>query len=74
MIKGKAHKQIAERPGSYPAAALVGPRQCGKATLAQEMGEPCFDLEQASECLRLDLEWDALMKGREWCMSHIHMK
>jgi predicted AAA+ superfamily ATPase len=38
--------------------ALVGPRQCGKTTLAHSIGGVYYDLEQQSERLRLDLEWD----------------
>lgn len=41
----------------YPAVALVGPRQCGKTTLAKSLGGRYFDLEQDSDRLRLDLEW-----------------
>jgi len=54
-----------ERLKDYPAVALVGPRQCGKTTLAQIMGGVYFDLEQETERLRLDLEWDALMAGKD---------
>jgi predicted AAA+ superfamily ATPase len=43
--------------------ALVGPRQCGKTTLAQSIGGAYFDLEQQSERLRLDLEWEGLVAG-----------
>lgn len=56
---------IRERLEAYPAVALVGPRQCGKTTLAQAMGGAYFDLEQESERLRLDLEWDAVVAGRD---------
>lgn len=45
--------------------ALVGPRQCGKTTLAQAMGGTYFDLEQESERLRLDLEWEGLVAGTD---------
>jgi predicted AAA+ superfamily ATPase len=38
--------------------ALVGPRQCGKTTLAQSLDGQYFDLEQDTERLRVDLEWD----------------
>jgi len=45
--------------------ALTGPRQCGKTTLAQAMGGTYFDLEQESERLRLDLEWEGLVAGTD---------
>ena len=37
---------------------MVGPRQCGKTTLAASLGGRYFDLEQEPDRLRLDLEWD----------------
>ena len=42
----------------HPAAALLGPRQVGKTTLARSLGGTYFDLELESERLRLDLEWE----------------
>lgn len=48
----------------FPAVTLVGPRQCGKTTLAREIGGEYFDLEQESERVRLDLEWTRLLAGR----------
>jgi len=50
---------------AYPAVALIGPRQCGKTTLAQTLGGTYFDLEQEPERLRLDLEWDGLVAGKD---------
>ena len=47
-----------------PAVTLVGPRQCGKTTLAREIGGEYFDLEQESDRVRLDLEWTRLVAGR----------
>ena len=48
---------VRKRLETYPAVALVGPRQCGKTTLAKALGGRYYDLEQDSERLRLDLEW-----------------
>ena len=42
---------------SYPAVALVGPRQCGKTTLARSLGGRYYDMEQVTDQLKLDLEW-----------------
>lgn len=47
-----------------PAVALIGPRQCGKTTLARGLGGRYFDLEQEQDRLRLDLEWPELEAGR----------
>lgn len=49
----------------YPAVALVGPRQCGKTTLAQSLGGQYFDLEDEADLLKLDLSWDRLIEGRD---------
>ena len=48
---------LIERLATYPAVALVGPRQCGKTTLARSLGGRYYDLEQETDRLRLDLEW-----------------
>lgn len=48
----------------FPAVALVGPRQCGKTTLARALGGRYVDLEDPAQRLRLDLEWDARVRGR----------
>ncbi len=65
MIRRRVQKQILERLTAYPAVALVGPRQCGKTTLALTIGGAYFDLEQPAERLRLDLAWDGLVAGKE---------
>lgn len=44
----------------YPAVTIVGPRQCGKTTLAKSLGGEYFDLEVDSERVRLDLDWPRL--------------
>jgi uncharacterized protein len=45
----------------FPAAGLVGPRQCGKTTLAKQIGGYYFDLELKGDQTRLDAEWDILV-------------
>ena len=57
--------QLRRRLARYPAVALVGPRQCGKTTLAQSLGGAYYDLEQESDRLRLDLEWARRTAGRQ---------
>ena len=54
---GNGPALLHSRLASYPAVALVGPRQCGKTTLARSLGGRYYDLEQAADRLRLDLEW-----------------
>jgi len=55
---------VRERLRSHPAVAVVGPRQCGKTTLARAL--PCryFDLEVEEDRVRLDVEWPALLAAR----------
>lgn len=65
MIKRSVQRQILKRLRAYPAVGLVGPRQSGKTTLAKSLGGAYFDLEQESERLRLDLEWEKLATGKE---------
>ena len=65
MLRRSTRQLIRERLRAYPAVALVGPRQCGKTTLAQGMAGAYFDLEQEPERLRLDLEWDGLAAGKK---------
>ena len=43
----------------------MGPRQCGKTTLAQSLGGRYFDLEDEADLLKLDLSWDGLMEQRD---------
>lgn len=51
---------VQERLLHHPAVILVGPRQCGKTTLARELDGVYFDLEQPADRVRLDLAWDEL--------------
>ena len=64
MIPRTVHRQLIERLKAYPAVALVGPRQCGKTTLARSMRGIYFDLESEEDSLRLDLEWEGLAAGK----------
>jgi predicted AAA+ superfamily ATPase len=65
MIPRQAGKLIEERLRQSPAVGLVGPRQCGKTTLARSFGGRYFDLEVEAERLRLDLQWASLIQGRD---------
>lgn len=63
MIGRHVDRILRTRLESYPAVALIGPRQSGKTTLAQSLGGRYFDIEQESDRLRVDLEWRALGDG-----------
>lgn len=58
MIPRRTRHLIEDRLAVYPAVALIGPRQCGKTTLARPLGGSNFDLEQEADHLLLDLELD----------------
>lgn len=63
MIPRLYVSRVKEKLRRYPAACLLGPRQCGKTTLAQGLGGAYFDLEAAGSETRLDAEWDSLMSS-----------
>ena len=65
MIPRIYRRQIRAKLRRSPAVALIGPRQCGKTTLAQELGGVYFDMETAGSEARLDAEWEALVAGRQ---------
>ncbi len=64
MIPRLLRRQIVERLAGFPAVAVLGPRQCGKTTLARSWRGAWFDLEAAGDATRLDVEWDTLVNGR----------
>lgn len=64
MIRRHVTGLLRERLRSFPSAVLVGPRQCGKTTLARSFGGDYFDLEQETDRLRLDVQWEALVRRR----------
>lgn len=64
MVRRHVAGLVRQRLRQYPAVALVGPRQAGKTTLARSLRGTYFDLEQATDRLRLDLQWDSAVKGR----------
>jgi uncharacterized protein len=65
MLPRRIRPQLLDRLKASPAVALVGPRQCGKTTLARSMRGGYFDLERAEDRLRLDLEWETLIAGKK---------
>src|SRR6266516_2186235 len=49
----------------FLAVVLLGPRQCGKTTLALSLGHTYYDLESEAERTRLDAEWPVIEKARQ---------
>jgi hypothetical protein len=64
MIRRALLRVVRRRLRAYPAVALVGPRQCGKTTLARGFRGRYFDLEQEPDRLRLDVEWEEIEGGK----------
>jgi uncharacterized protein len=66
MIIRQNRKRVDLKLKRAPAVVLVGPRQCGKTTLARDLPEIAyFDLERDSDRLRLDVEWTTLVAARQ---------
>lgn len=64
MIPRIYQRQVRAKLKRFPAVALIGPRQCGKTTLAQQLDGIYFDMETAGSEARLDAEWDTLVAGK----------
>lgn len=65
MIKRKVAALLKRRLQVSPAVTLLGPRQCGKTTLARSLGGVYFDLESPEQRNALDAQWPELMAGRK---------
>jgi predicted AAA+ superfamily ATPase len=65
MLPRLVERQLRAALRDQPAAALLGPRQVGKTTLARALGGTYFDLELEPERLRLDLEWERITHRRK---------
>jgi predicted AAA+ superfamily ATPase len=65
LITRIIQQQILTRLKTEPAAALLGPRQAGKTTLARSIASRYFDLEQSADQTRLDALWDETMVSPE---------
>ncbi len=64
MVPRLYTRRVREKLKRYPAVALVGPRQCGKTTLARGLRGLYFDMEEPGDETRLDAEWERLAGGR----------
>ena len=64
MKRRLAAALLRARLARFPAAALLGPRQCGKTTLGRSLSRRYYDAEQPADRLRLDLDWPEIAVGR----------
>lgn len=65
MKRRLAAALVRARLAQAPAVALLGPRQCGKTSLARQLRGRYYDAEQPAERVRLDLDWAALITRRD---------
>ena len=65
MIPRLCIRQVRDKLAKFPAVAILGPRQCGKTTLAKQFSGVYFDMESEGSAARLDAEWDALTNGKK---------
>ena len=65
MIHRIYARTVREKLRKFPAVAILGPRQCGKTTLARKLGGHYFDMETLGSEVRLDAEWDRLADGKK---------
>lgn len=63
MIARTLKADLVRRMESEPATFLLGPRHCGKTTLARTLSARYFDLEQDADRIRLDTQWPAVMRA-----------
>lgn len=62
MISRRVTDLVLKRLKRSPAAAIIGPRQSGKTTLAKTLSSCYFDLESPEMCASLDAQWPELVK------------
>jgi predicted AAA+ superfamily ATPase len=57
--------EVQRKLSLFPAVVILGPRQCGKTTLAQSLGGRYYDMETEGSYARLDAEWHDAASGDE---------
>ncbi|MGQ0653331.1 MAG: ATP-binding protein [Betaproteobacteria bacterium] len=65
MKRRLAAQLLRARLARFPAVALLGARQSGKTTLGRSLSRRYYDAEQPADRVRLDLDWQAALAGRE---------
>ena len=64
MIPRKQKRIIQSRLRQFPAVVILGPRQCGKTTLAKILGGVYFDMEDPADRQKLEIQWDQIINGK----------
>lgn len=64
MLKRHIMPFLKKQLSHYPAVSLIGPRQCGKTTIAQSLSPLYFDMEQAPDRLAVDIRWPEILKEK----------
>lgn len=64
MIQRTLKSLVSQRLKTFPAVALLGPRQSGKTTLARTFTDHYYDLEQEQDRLRVDVEWENIVNAK----------
>ena len=65
MLQRGQIQEIRRKLSLFPVVVLLGPRQCGKTTLAQSLGGRYYDMETEGSRARLDAEWNDAANGKE---------
>lgn len=65
MIQRAYLQEVRRKLSLFPAVVILGPRQCGKTTLAKGLGGRYYDMEAEGSAARLDVEWDEVAGGDE---------
>ena len=70
-----ARDYIAQLISSYPAVVIVGPRGCGKTTIARTFSDLCFNIECERDVARLEFLWeDCMNSGELVVLEEMHQK
>ena len=65
MITRIYRQQVRDKLSKFPAVAILGPRQCGKTTLAKQFDGVYFDMETEGSAAKLDAEWETLTRDKK---------
>ncbi len=65
MIQRSHLIEVKRKLSLFPVVVLLGPRQCGKTTLAQSLGGRYYDMETEGSQARLDAEWHEAASGEQ---------